>query len=118
MKTTIQQKRTLRKKRVRAKISGTTLRPRLSVFRGSKRIFVQLIDDSTSKTLMSVSEKDLTPEQKKKTKTERAHILGSLLGEKAKKKGIGAVVFDRGGNKYHGRIKSVADAAREAGLTF
>ena len=118
MKTTIEQKRTLRKRRVRAKISGTVTRPRLSIFRGSKRIFIQLIDDDTSVTLVSASEKDLTSEQKKKTKTERAYLLGNLVGKKAKDKGITVIVFDRGGNKYHGRVKSVADGAREAGLIF
>ncbi len=118
MKTTIQQKRILRKKRVRAKISGTATCPRLSVFRGSKRMFIQLIDDSKSMTLLSASEKDLTSEQKKKTKTERAYLLGNVLGKKATEKGISVIVFDRGGNKYHGRVKSVADGAREAGLTF
>ncbi|MDO8572107.1 MAG: 50S ribosomal protein L18 [bacterium] len=118
MKTTSEQKRILRKKRIRAKVSGTALRPRLSVFRGAKSMFVQLIDDGKSVTLASVSEKELTADQKKKPKAERAHVLGGLLAKKAKEKGIVAVVFDRGGSKYHGRVKAVADGAREGGLAF
>lgn len=103
-----------RKKRVRAKIFGTKDRPRLSVFRSSKYIYAQLINDEKGVTLLSVSEKNL--DKTNVTKTERAKLVGNLLAQMAKKKKILEAVFDRGGYKYHGRIKALAEAARETGL--
>lgn len=110
--------RVRRKNRVRAKIFGDLSCPRASVFRGSKTLVVQLIDDTAGLTLASVRDADLKKEFRKKTKTERAHALGLLLAERAKAEGISKIVFDRGSNRYHGRVKAVADAAREGGLEF
>jgi large subunit ribosomal protein L18 len=100
--------------RVRNKISGTAERPRLVVFRSLKHIYAQLVDDSTSRTIATVS--DLTVEQGKKS--ERAAEVGKLIAERAKSAGITRVVFDRAGYRYHGRIKAVADGARKGGLEF
>jgi large subunit ribosomal protein L18 len=110
--------RTQRKRRhsrVRAKISGTALKPRLNVFRSLSGIYVQLIDDTAGKTLVSASSSELKTKVKK---TEAAAEVGKLVAKKAVDKGISEVVFDRGGYKYHGRVKSLADAARAAGLKF
>ena len=98
--------------RVRNKISGTAERPRLVVFRSLKHIYAQLVDDTANRTLATVS--DLGIEQGKKG--ERAAEVGKLIAERAKTAGITRVVFDRAGYRYHGRIKALADAAREAGL--
>lgn len=106
-----------RHKRIRAKISGTALKPRLSVFKSNKGMYLQLIDDSTGKTLFSANFKELKGFDKIK-KVEQSFALGKLLGEKAVKANINETVFDRGGYKYHGRVKAVADGAREAGLKF
>jgi large subunit ribosomal protein L18 len=100
--------------RVRNKISGTAERPRLVVFRSLKHIYAQLVDDTTHRTLATVS--DLGIEQGKKG--ERASEVGKLIAERAKTAGITRVVFDRAGYRYHGRIKAVADGAREGGLEF
>jgi len=100
--------------RVRNKISGTAERPRLVVFRSLKHIYAQLVDDSANRTLATVS--DLGIEQGKKG--ERAAEVGKLIAERAKTAGISRVVFDRAGYRYHGRIKAVADGAREGGLEF
>ena len=100
--------------RVRNKISGTTERPRLVVFRSLKHIYAQLVDDTTGRTLATVS--DLSIEQGKKG--ERAAEVGRLIAERAKTAGITRVVFDRAGYRYHGRIKAVADGARKGGLEF
>ena len=100
--------------RVRNKISGTAERPRLVVFRSLKHIYAQLVDDTTQRTLATVS--DLGIEQGKKG--ERASEVGKLIAERAKSAGITRVVFDRAGYRYHGRIKAVADGAREGGLEF
>jgi large subunit ribosomal protein L18 len=108
--------RELRHKRVRAKVKGVITRPRLSVFRSLKGMFLQLVDDATGQTLASVGHREL--KEGKRTKTEQAKELGLLLAEKAKIKKIEQVVFDRGGYKYHGRVKAVADGAREGGLVF
>ncbi len=109
------QKRIRRHKRLRAKIFGTKDRPRLSIFRSSKRMYLQLIDDGAGKTLLSAS----TGEAKGiKGKESQAKTVGKILSEKALALGIKQIVFDRGGYKYHGRVKAVADAAREAGLIF
>ena len=98
---------------IRKKISGTSERPRLAVFRSNKEIYAQLIDDVTGTTLASASSVDI-----KGTKTAQATSVGKLITENAKKAGIEAVVFDRGGFLYHGRVKALADSAREAGLKF
>lgn len=100
--------------RVRNKISGTAERPRLVVFRSLKHIYAQLVDDTTSRTIATVS--DLGIEQGKKG--ERAAEVGKLIAERAKSAGITRVVFDRAGYRYHGRIKAVADGARKGGLEF
>lgn len=118
MKKTKKINKQLRKSRIRARIYGTALRPRLSVFRGLKSMFVQLIDDDLGVTLASVSEKELPRGMKEKTKSERAKALGGMLAEKAKKMNISCAVFDRGGNAYHGRVRAVAEGARESGLQF
>ncbi len=103
--------------RTRAKIKGTLNRPRLSVFRSNKYIFAQMIDDVSGKTLISVSEKELGRETKL-SKTEKSKGLGLLLAKKALGKKIKSVVFDRGGYLYHGRVKALAEGAREGGLEF
>jgi len=105
-----------RQARVRAKISGTAARPRLNVFRSNRGMYLQLIDDQTSKTLVSAHVKEL--KDKKLTKTEAAVALGVLLAEKAIAANIKEVVFDRSSYRYHGRVKAVADSAREKGLVF
>lgn len=108
-------KRALRKNRVRAKISGTAERPRLSVSISLNHIRVQLIDDLSEKTLAAASDLKL---DKKITKTERAIEVGKIIAEEAKKVKIKKVVFDRGHKLYHGRVKALADSARKNGLEF
>jgi large subunit ribosomal protein L18 len=105
-----------RKNRVRAKISGTAKKPRLSVFRSLKHIYAQLIDDQNSKTLISA--KDTEVKADKKAKVDLAFKVGELIAAKAKKAGIEQVVFDKGSYLYHGRVKSLADGARAGGLKF
>ena len=102
------------KHRVRNKISGTADRPRMSVFRSNKQIYVQIIDDEAAKTLVAASSLGL----EKMAKCEQAAKVGELIAEKAIKAGIETVVFDRNGYLYHGRVKEVAEAARKAGLKF
>lgn len=107
--------------RVRAKVSGTAQRPRLNVFRSSAHIYAQVVDDDRGETLLSAS--DLEQEVAERagegaTKTAKAAAVGAIIGERAKAAGIDAVVFDRGGFLYHGRVKAVAEAARAAGLAF
>ncbi|OGY46625.1 MAG: 50S ribosomal protein L18 [Candidatus Buchananbacteria bacterium RIFCSPHIGHO2_01_FULL_47_11b] len=102
--------------RVRARISGTAERPRMHVFRSLLHIRVQLIDDVAGKTLLAASDTEL--KAKKDVKVERAKQLGQLIAQKAKAAGITNVVFDRAGNQYHGRVKALADGAREGGLIF
>jgi large subunit ribosomal protein L18 len=106
--------------RVRKKISGTPERPRLNVFRSDKHIYAQVIDDTKGITLASAStlDKALRGELKNGATVEAAARVGALVAERAKAKGITKVVFDRGGYLYHGRVKALADAAREAGLEF
>ena len=106
--------------RVRKKISGTAETPRLNVYRSLNHIYVQLIDDVKGVTLCSAStmEKDVKAEIKDMTKTEAAKVVGKKAAEKALEKGVKAVVFDRGGYIYTGRVQAVADGAREAGLNF
>ncbi len=106
--------------RVREQLEGTSERPRLNVHRSLNHIYVQLIDDSQGRTLLAVS--SLDPSLRKslagKTKTEQAAAVGKTLAERATEAGISQVVFDRGGYKYHGRVKKLADASREGGLQF
>jgi large subunit ribosomal protein L18 len=110
-------KRQRRHRRVRAKVFGTSTRPRLNVFRSNKGMYIQLIDDTKGNTLVSAHSKEIKIKQKNKGgKTEIAYQLGKLLAQKAKEKNITQAVFDRGGYKYHGRVKAVADGAREGGL--
>lgn len=105
------------KRRIRKKISGTSATPRLSVFRSNKQIYAQVIDDTTGVTLAAASSyKNKAAE--KKNKSEQAAIVGKELAEKALKAGVESVVFDRNGYLYHGRVKSLADSAREGGLKF
>ena len=106
-----------RHKRVRGKVSGTPERPRLNVFRSETNIYAQVIDDTTGKTLASASslEKSFSCDG---TKTDAARKVGELVAERAKAKGIEAAVFDRGGYLYHGRVKALAEGAREGGLQF
>jgi len=111
----IQKNRLQRKIRVRSKISGVAKCPRLSVFKSNIGLYAQLIDDESGKTLVNVSLKEMG---EKGNKTERSAVAGKLLGKKAVEKGITKAVFDRGGNKYHGRIKAFVEAAREAGLSI
>ncbi|MEE8131688.1 MAG: 50S ribosomal protein L18 [Candidatus Paceibacterota bacterium] len=106
-----------RKKRTRAKIHGTAKKPRFSVFRSHQSVYVQLIDDEKGKTLVSASTKELTTNDKRQTtKQNLTELLGNLIAKKAAEKKIKKVVFDRGGYKYHGRIKKVVEEARKAGL--
>ena len=105
-----------RHKRVRAKIFGTKKRPRMSVHKSNTGLYVQLIDDESSKTLVSAHTKEL--KDKKGNGSAQAQAVGKEIAKRAKEKKITSVVFDKGGYKYHGRIKAVADAAREGGLKF
>ena len=104
--------------RVRKKVSGTSIRPRLVVSRSSRHLFVQVIDDATAHTLASASTMEADFRASTADKTAKARELGSLIATRAKAAGISTVVFDRAGNKYHGRIAAVADSARENGLDF
>ena len=104
-----------RRGRVRAKISGESTKPRLSVFRSNRGLYLQLIDDTTGKTLISAHSLEIKSKDKKQA---IAFELGKLLAKKAQEKKIETVVFDRSGYKYHGRVKAVADGAREGGLKF
>lgn len=106
------------KKRIRKIINGTPENPRLSVFRSNKQIYAQIIDDLSGKTLVSASSLDKEIDAGKVNKTEQATMVGKLIAEKAKKANIEKVVFDRNGYLYHGRVKSIAEAAREGGLKF
>ncbi len=104
--------------RLRKKIAGTAATPRLSVFRSNAEIYAQLIDDDNAVTLASASSRDKDIAAQKVTKTEKSKLVGAAIARKAVELGLTACVFDRGGNLYHGRVKSVADGAREAGLKF
>ena len=109
-----------RHKRVRTKVEGTTARPRLCVFRSLNHIYAQVIDDLKRHTLVSASTLDpeIKGEAVGKAKTDEAKLIGSLVAKRALSKGINQVVFDRGGYKYHGRVKALAEAARQGGLKF
>jgi large subunit ribosomal protein L18 len=106
--------------RVRSKISGTSERPRLNVYRSLKHIYAQIIDDTTGRTLISAStaDKEVREKLSKTWDTDAAKAVGQAVASKALDQGINEVVFDRSGYKYHGRVKALADAAREAGLSF
>lgn len=104
--------------RVRKKIAGTAQRPRLSVFRSNTDIYVQLIDDDNAKTLASASSRDKDIAAQKTSKSEKSKLVGGAIARKAAELGLKDVVFDRGGYLYHGRVKAVADGAREGGLNF
>ena len=104
--------------RIRKKVQGTAVKPRLAVFRSNAEIYVQLIDDVNGATLASASSLDKDIAAQKGTKIEKAKLVGNAIASKAKALGIELCVFDRGGNLYHGRVKSVADGAREGGLQF
>ncbi len=115
-----QQARLKRKKRIRKKIHGTADRPRLSVFRSARHIYAQIVDDSQGHTLTTASTVDQQAKDSPKfeSKVDAAKYVGKLVGQRALDKGIKEVVFDRNGFLYHGRIKSLSDGAREAGLVF
>ncbi len=106
--------------RVRRNVSGTPQRPRLSIFRSLSEIYAQVIDDQAGSTIVSASsiDQDLRKKMKGLKKTEQAKLVGKAVAERAKSKGVKSVVFDRGGFKYSGRIKALADGAREGGLEF
>ncbi|MDQ3778079.1 MAG: 50S ribosomal protein L18 [Actinomycetota bacterium] len=113
---TVRQRRERRHKRVRKSVLGTPERPRLVVFRSNRGIAAQLVDDNEGRTLAAASHLDVR--STKGTKSEQAAAVGELLAKNAKRAGIERVVFDRGGYLYHGRVKALADAAREGGLEF
>ena len=112
--------RKIRHARVRAKVKGTPIKPRLCIFRSLNHIYAQVINDDQSHTIAQASTLDpeIKAEVEEKTKTVAAQLVGSLIANRAIEKGIKQVVFDRGGYKYHGRVKALAEAAREAGLKF
>ena len=109
-------KRLKRRRRVRAKVTGTAQRPRISVFRSNRGVMAQLIDDTAGRTLAAVSWTE--PELKSLPRMDQARRAGEVLAERAKAAGIEAAVFDRGGYQYHGRVKALAEGAREGGLAF
>ncbi len=113
-----QDRRTKIKLKLRKSINGTTSAPRLSVYRSNAEIYAQLVDDKGGKTLLAVGSVDKSIQSVKVNKIEKAKLVGKLLAEKAVANGITAVVFDRNGFLYHGRIKSLAEGAREGGLKF
>jgi large subunit ribosomal protein L18 len=116
----IDEQRLKRKKRIRKKVNGTQERPRLSVFRSAKHIYAQVVDDARGTTLVHVStlSKDLKAGAAEASKSDAAKLVGVAVAKACKAKGIDRVAFDRNGFIYHGRVKALADAAREAGLDF
>jgi large subunit ribosomal protein L18 len=104
--------------RIRKKIAGTPEKPRLSVFRSNSEIYAQLIDDNNGRTIAAASSRDKDILAQKVTKTEKSKLVGLAIARKATELGIQKVVFDRGGNLYHGRVKAIAESAREGGLQF
>jgi large subunit ribosomal protein L18 len=108
-------RRLKRRRRVRAKVSGTTSRPRISIFRSNKGLSAQLVDDSSGRTLTAVNWYE--PELRELAKAERTTRSGTLMAERAKAAGVSEVVFDRGGYRYHGHVRAFADALRDAGIT-
>ena len=114
-------KRLKNKIKIRKKISGTADRPRLAVFKSLKQVYAQIIDDNNSVTLLSASSlsKEINDDiMNAKSKIDKSKVVGKLLAEKAKEKGIDTVVFDRSGYRYHGRVQAIAEGAREGGLKF
>jgi large subunit ribosomal protein L18 len=107
-----------RHSRIRLAVNGTEIRPRLAVFRSLNQIYAQVIDDTTGRTLASASSLEKELRGQTGSKTDRAKSVGALVARRAREAGVGKVVFDRAGFRYHGRIKSLAEAAREAGLDF
>jgi large subunit ribosomal protein L18 len=107
-----------RHERIRLHLAGTPERPRLAVFRSIKQIYAQVIDDTTGRTLASASSLEKGTREVEGTKSERAKVVGRLIAERARAAGVERVVLDRAGFRYHGRIRALADAAREAGLEF
>ena len=106
------------KNRIRKVVSGTEARPRLAVYRSNKEIYAQVVDDVTGKTLASASSRDKDIASAKGTKSEKATLVGKAVAERSIKAGIETISFDRGGYQYHGRVKSLAEGAREGGLKF
>jgi len=104
--------------RIRKSVSGTEQRPRLAIFRSNKEIYAQLIDDVSGKTITAASSRDKDIDATKVNKTEAAKLVGKAIAEKASKAGVESITFDRGGYLYHGRVKSLAEGAREGGLKF
>jgi large subunit ribosomal protein L18 len=113
---TNRQRRLRRRRRVRARVTGTAERPRLSVYRSNRGVFAQLVDDGRGHTVAAVNW--IEPELRKLSASEQAKRAGELLAERAKAAGVDTCVFDRGGYRYHGRVKALADGAREGGLVF
>ena len=107
-----------RRRRIRKKVKGTAERPRLSVFRSNRHIYAQVIDDQRGHTLAAASTLEKGLDLAGMKKSEQARMVGKLIAERARQAGVEAVVFDRGGNLYHGRVKALAEAAREGGLKF
>jgi large subunit ribosomal protein L18 len=113
---TKREQRLRRRRRVRARVSGTAERPRLSVYRSNRGIFAQLVDDTSGRTVAAVNW--IEPDLRKLSATDQAKRAGELLAERAKAAGVQTCVFDRGGYQYHGRVKALAEGAREGGLVF
>lgn len=118
MALTKEERRLRIRRRIRKVVSGTDARPRLSVYRSNKEIYAQLIDDVTGRTLVAASSRDKALASEKGSKAEMAALVGKAIAEKAIKAGINVCSFDRGGYLYHGRVKSLAEGAREGGLKF
>ncbi|APY10362.1 50S ribosomal protein L18 [Seonamhaeicola sp. NFXS20] len=118
MALTKNQRRLRIKNRIRKVVSGTEARPRLAVYRSNKEIYAQIVDDVTGNTISAASSRDKEISSAKGTKIEKAALVGKAIAEKALKAGVETIAFDRGGYLYHGRVKSLADGAREAGLKF
>ena len=118
MKLSKQDRRQRLRFRIRKTVSGTVQRPRLAVFRSNKEIYAQLIDDVSGKTITAASSRDKDIDASKASKIEAAKLVGKAIAEKAVKAGVDTISFDRGGYLYHGRVKSLAEGAREAGLKF
>jgi len=118
MKLSKQDRRQRLRFRIRKTVSGTVQRPRLAVFRSNKEIYAQLIDDVSGKTITEASSRDKDIDASKANKVEAAKLVGKAIAEKAVKAGVDTISFDRGGYLYHGRVKSLAEGAREGGLKF
>lgn len=114
-------KRIIKHRRVRARVKGTAERPRLSVFRSNRHIYAQVVDDTQGKTLAHLNDAVLDEsksKRKRSPKTDKARLIGKILGETLLKKGVKEIVFDRGGYKYHGQVKALAEGLRETGVKF